>query len=221
MVWAWQQDVSATETLVLLALADHADDTGFCWPGQSGLASKTKMSRPAVNGILKRLVEKGKVEVIHRQDEYNRHRTNQYQLRMGGTVIQHDTEPCHPDAESRVMEDDTNLQREPSKKETSAERLSPQDLADGWNDLCAPLGLPKVEIISATRRQKAMLRIHEHSDVEFWNRVFGHVRVSPFLLGRTNGNARDHKGWKASFDWLIENDTNCIKVYEGRYAKEV
>lgn len=98
--------------------------------------------------------------------------------------------------------------------------LTPQDLADGWNDLCAPMGLPKVEIISASRKQKAALRIREHPDIEFWNRVFGHMRVSPFLLGRANGNSADHKGWKASFDWLIENDTNSIKVYEGRYAKE-
>jgi len=31
---------------------------------------------------------------------------------------------------------------------------------------------------------------------------------SPFLTG---------DGWKVSFDWLIENDTNYLKTLEGNY----
>ena len=27
------------------------------------------------------------------------------------------------------------------------------------------------------------------------------------------------RGWKASFDWLLENDSNIMKVLEGNYPK--
>lgn len=103
----------------------------------------------------------------------------------------------------------------------SPEVITPDDLRDGWNEHCAPLGLPKVEMLSATRRQKALARLREHKEIEFWNVVFGQIRGSPFLLGhqKTNGDAK-HPHWKANFDWLIDNDTNVVKVYEGRYVHE-
>ena len=25
------------------------------------------------------------------------------------------------------------------------------------------------------------------------------------------------KGWRADFDWLVKNDTNAVRVLEGRY----
>ena len=105
------------------------------------------------------------------------------------------------------------------KKELDS--LSPDDLREGWNEHCAPLGLPTVAMLSPTRRQKALARLREHKEIDFWNLVFGHIRASPFLLGhqKTNGDGK-HKNRKANFDWLIDNDTNCVKVYEGRYVSE-
>jgi hypothetical protein len=86
----------------------------------------------------------------------------------------------------------------------------------GWNDLCAPHGLAKIALLSETRKRKAAARAREHDDIAFWNRVFARIKSSAFLLGRTN-NGNGHEKWRASFDWLIENDTNCVKVYEGKY----
>lgn len=114
----------------------------------------------------------------------------------------------------------SSLSSEGESGKPNPEPLTPQDLVDGWNEVCPPLGLPKVEMLSATRRQKALARLREHPQDDFWNKVMARMRGSPFLLGRSNGNSLDHKGWKANFDWLIENDTNAVKVYEGRYAKE-
>jgi hypothetical protein len=92
--------------------------------------------------------------------------------------------------------------------------LTPEDLVEGWNEVCAPAGLPKVEMLSATRRQKALCRLRDHPDDAFWNVAMARVRASPFLTGK------NERKWKANFDWLIDNDTNAVKVYEGRYAKE-
>ncbi|MGB5741636.1 MAG: helix-turn-helix domain-containing protein, partial [Sedimenticolaceae bacterium] len=35
MNWAWRQTLTPTLKLVLMALADSADDQGVCWPSVS------------------------------------------------------------------------------------------------------------------------------------------------------------------------------------------
>jgi hypothetical protein len=37
------------------------------------------------------------------------------------------------------------------------------------------------------------------------------IGSSNFLLGNND------KGWKVDFDWMIANDTNMIKIIEGKY----
>jgi helix-turn-helix protein len=53
--WAWRQKLAPVEKLVLLALADHADDEGMCWPGQRGVADKCGLSRQTVAETIARL----------------------------------------------------------------------------------------------------------------------------------------------------------------------
>jgi hypothetical protein len=223
MVWAWKQDVTSTECLVLLALADHANGDGLCWPGQKGLGAKCKVARETINRTIKALEAKGKLLIIARSDEVGRPVANQYQLCMkqGGTVTD-DDRGSDSGSQGGVTDDHTNLPSESSKESTSTEEeLDPVDLQEAWNEQIAPLGLAKVEILSPTRKQKALHRLHEHPEPKFWTQVLSNIRKSPFLLGRQNGNGNGkHEHWKANFDWLIDNDTNCIKVYEGRYAKE-
>lgn len=47
--WAWAQPTSSSgQRLVLLALADTADDTGECWPGVRRICEKTQLSERQV-----------------------------------------------------------------------------------------------------------------------------------------------------------------------------
>lgn len=59
--WAWRQrDLSAPQKLVLLRLADHANEiTQRCWPSQSHLSEFTALSERTVRGALKVLETKG------------------------------------------------------------------------------------------------------------------------------------------------------------------
>jgi hypothetical protein len=102
------------------------------------------------------------------------------------------------------------------EKAPDPELVSPQDLVEGWNDTCGPLGLPTVRELSADRLTKVRARLKEHPKVFFWNDVLAGIEKSTFLRGLSGRNG-DHKGWKASFDWLIENPTNCLKIAEGQY----
>jgi hypothetical protein len=68
MAWAWEQDLPEGDKLLLMALADHADDEGFCWPGQESLGRKIGRSERTVRERLKRLETKG---FLSRRPRYN------------------------------------------------------------------------------------------------------------------------------------------------------
>lgn len=60
--WVWQHSGAAgNDLLLLLALADVADDNGHCWPSVGHLADKTKLSRATVQRRLKALRESGRI----------------------------------------------------------------------------------------------------------------------------------------------------------------
>lgn len=87
------------------------------------------------------------------------------------------------------------------------------ELLDLFNKNCPSLS--KVVKLTEGRKKKLALRWKEMPDLLQWERLFKLVEQTPFLKGQND------RGWKASFDWLIENDTNLIRVLEGRYgAKE-
>lgn len=97
-------------------------------------------------------------------------------------------------------------------EEEATPTVSAQDILEAWERVCVPRGLAAVREFTETRRKKLGLRVREHPSFEWWDELFRRIAASGFLLG--NGT----KGWKVSFDWLIDNDTNVVKVLEGRYG---
>ncbi len=73
--WAWEQELAEGEKLLLMAIADHADDEGVCWPGQAGLARKIGRTDRTVRT---RLVKLEALGLIARKPRYNAegHRTS-------------------------------------------------------------------------------------------------------------------------------------------------
>ena len=76
-VWDDARTQAHSELLVLLALADWANDDGYCWPTVSALAAKARLSERAVQQILGRLTATGR---IRRMSGGGRGRANQYQV---------------------------------------------------------------------------------------------------------------------------------------------
>ena len=94
--------------------------------------------------------------------------------------------------------------------------LTPQDFLQAWNEICASEGLPQVTNLSNGRKTKIKARIKTYPDIAFWERVFNAIPQSDFLMGRKANPKHPH--WKATIDWLIENDENPTKVAEGAYG---
>jgi helix-turn-helix protein len=76
-VWDDLRTQAHSELLVLLALADWANDDGYCWPAISALASKARLSERAVQQILGRLTTTSR---IRRIQGGGRGRANRYQV---------------------------------------------------------------------------------------------------------------------------------------------
>jgi hypothetical protein len=77
-VWNGSQHKSG-DLLVLLALADHADDQGKAWPGIPLLARKARLSQRHTRRCLNRLVSSCEVEILPNRAPSGR---NLYQIRL-------------------------------------------------------------------------------------------------------------------------------------------
>ena len=81
--WAWKQKTPSPVTkLLLVALADNADEDGVCWPGVKHLMIKTGLSERTVRRSL-RLLEAERLMITEsRMDQHGRPRSNSYVLAM-------------------------------------------------------------------------------------------------------------------------------------------
>lgn len=59
ITWAWRQSVRATKKLVLLYLADLADEEHLCWPGTRRMSERGGVGRSAVFDALHALEDEG------------------------------------------------------------------------------------------------------------------------------------------------------------------
>ncbi|HTU13691.1 MAG TPA: helix-turn-helix domain-containing protein [Solirubrobacterales bacterium] len=81
--WAWKQKTGhSTRKSILIALADHADHLGRCWPGHDGIAEKVECDRRTVIRHIRQLERDGFLTVTRRRSEKGRQISNLYELRM-------------------------------------------------------------------------------------------------------------------------------------------
>ena len=57
--WAWAQPVSPSQKLVLLVLAEHANEERACWPSLRCIAGRTGLSERCIRGVLRELERLG------------------------------------------------------------------------------------------------------------------------------------------------------------------
>jgi Helix-turn-helix domain len=77
-VWDDQEIRNLGELLVLLALADHADDRGFCYPSMARIAEKARMNERSARRICRRLETSGRLE--KEANSGGRNRTNRFRV---------------------------------------------------------------------------------------------------------------------------------------------
>jgi len=84
MNWVWQQKLPPTPKLVLMALADAANDYGVCWPSVSMVATKCCVSIRTVRRVIQKLVKRGLMRSEQRYRKDGSCSSNRYRLRLEG-----------------------------------------------------------------------------------------------------------------------------------------
>lgn len=85
-------------------------------------------------------------------------------------------------------------------------RVPFQSFAKAWTDHCGVL-TPRTLRMTDGRRNKIRARWGEVSDLAYWAECVRKMAASSFCR---------ESPW-ATFDWLVKNDTNHVKVHEGKY----
>lgn len=84
MNWAWRQQVAPTVKLVLMSLADAADDDGVCWPSIPTVARKCGVTTRTVQRIMRGLAASGRLRHEPRFRHDGSHSSNRYTLVLDG-----------------------------------------------------------------------------------------------------------------------------------------
>lgn len=174
MTWAWELKLPPAPKFVLMALADEANDDGYCFPAQRRLATKCSIDARSVRRMISVLAAEGYVVVKKRFR--NRARTsNGYQLVIDtpGQIVRGGTDaavpgdgtqqsggsghprPGPPDNAVRVTTTDPLVDPTPlpqPRREAGADADDPVlwEALGGGGELCFPEG-----ISSAQRRALA------------------------------------------------------------------
>ena len=82
MNWAWEQNLSPGSKLVLMALADNADDQGYCWPKIKTIAAKCCVSERTAQRLVKDLLDSGLLKISARFNALGGQVSNGYTLEM-------------------------------------------------------------------------------------------------------------------------------------------
>ncbi len=112
MNWAWHQSLKPVPKLVLMALADAADDMGVCWPSVSTVATKCNVSTRTVRRVMQALAARDLLVSEQRYRKDGSRSSNRYRLMLSGgdklspAPVTTDSAPghlCPGDPDTRVI----------------------------------------------------------------------------------------------------------------------
>ena len=78
--WAWDQQLPPNSKLILMAIADAADEEGNCWPKIKTIAKKCGVSQRTVQRSLKDFISNNFISVTARYSHEGRQVSNNYRL---------------------------------------------------------------------------------------------------------------------------------------------
>ncbi len=94
LTWALDQKTGAPAAkMVLLALANYANQAGECWPSYDRIAADTEMSKRSVIDQVKKLENLGLISIGKRRNAAQRQETNLYMLALHGATVTISVEP--------------------------------------------------------------------------------------------------------------------------------
>lgn len=226
IVWECSR-AKASELLVLLAIADCANDDGTdAYPSLPKLAQKSRMTARGVQYVIERLEALGEIRV---RRERGRNHVNHYDVLVENLQSLRVSENMQTDAENmntatgkheRAIASDPSVHPSldpsvPVPVGARASGLSPDGLMALWN-AHKSARQPRCETMNSTRRASARARIAEVrrylcrtdgrepsvvDEQNWWARLVDALAAKPWH------NGENDRGWIADFDFLVRTTT--------------
>jgi hypothetical protein len=121
---------------------------------------------------------------------------------------------CKEPLRNRNVEKEKEEEKEEEKEKDSFFTNFVTAAHNSWNDFSkSNPSLSQINEITPKRRQHLKQRYQQTSFRDF-QAILRAISEQPFLTGKNDRN------WRVSFDWLIMNDTNYVKVLERKYKND-
>lgn len=171
------------------------------------------------NSVLARLNERKNISDARRgavSNRWNSEKKIQMQYKSNTNVIQNDTNINKKEKENNNIVNSIPVGIEPIESPT--DQIPYSKILKLWNDTC--LSFPKLAKITEPRKNKLRIRLQEMGGKDL-DKAIGVLAEVFALTEESNFLKGDNKrGWKANFDWVIENPKNWVKIYEGNYKNQ-
>ena len=180
------------EKLLLIEINQLSMLDKGCIASNNHFAETFKVKKESISRSLSSLEQKGYITTEIKAGSRNHDRT----ITINKLLLQDDK------AITNCLESKEN------KTSPSSNQLDYDNFFNIWNEFATKNNKAKIAKLSDSRKKKIALRLKEYKNLlEIFTYVLKKSESSYFLL---NGNFY-------TFDWLFENDTNILKVYEGKY----
>jgi len=233
-VWK-KSECKGTDLLLLLALADNADDDGYCWPGIEYLAAKIRMTPQSVINITTRIEKAGELLVKHNRREGNRYlilvemtddekcagiRKMRFNAEQQEAITQSLLSKACFTSEPKDLYNRTKtaVLEEPSLtiKESSIYMSTGEKTEEAINTVFLEIlshwavvfpHKPQPTHSNKTLRKKLKIRLKESEFRENWRAAITRASKSTFC----------NKGSWCKVGWFLVNDDNWRKALDGDY----
>ena len=192
------------------------------WEDEFPFWSKSTLKR-TINSLKKRkilLVKRIYPNIFYSIDEEN--------IKVQNDLTKAQIEPSKGQNElAKAQSDPSKVQNDPTKGQFDPSPIYNENQRDytentsrlpreytlfvrEWNEFASKNSLSSITSLTDSRKKKLQARLKSGEFKKLFSDALVEIKKSQYLLGA--------KGWKISFDWLIKNDENILKVVEGNYC---
>lgn len=202
MSQAWElEEIKGNELLLLLALCDHANDEGTCYPSINRLSKKCRVGRRSVQRLMSDLIKRG---IIKRQINEAKGGSNLYTIQInhgGDRAVTRDLKDTSDTKDTGgVTPQPPKPSMEPSNK------IYIKEWFDKFCKLMADNGLPKPRALTPQREKLISQRF---KDDQGEKDILTEIPQSDWLMGKT-------VTWSVTLDWVLKKN-NWNRILEGSF----
>jgi hypothetical protein len=214
MSWLWENSPhKGSELLLLLAIADSANDEGIAWPGLAKLSKKVRLGRRHIIDLIDSLEKSGAIEVQRRKDgKINLSNVYKVVTHTALQVVSTDAPPSEPQNTTPSEPQNTKVVNHSSPKSSVKRKSEPSnkpalefDIADDFLSTWKALFPEKPQPRPETIREKLKARMKGADFAENWKAALERAAKTRVL---------HNESW-FNLTFLLRNDENLQKVLDG------